>query len=266
MSEQHRAAVERAFSQQASAFEDQRLNRVFTTNVEWLFEQLALDPDYLLLDVAAGTGHAARALAPFVRGVVALDATEAMLEAGKLAAEQAGIGNVVFQRGDAAALPFMDRSFDVVVSRFAVHHFEQPSLQVAEMSRCLRADGQLAIADLVCDDDPEIAAVQNRLERWRDPSHTAMLTVDGLRDLFALAGLPVGEVQTRDIDRPLTPWLQQTEASGDVVARIGEELRAELRGGPATGFHPREQDGELHFVQRFASLTARGSHSDRPTA
>ena len=87
-----------------------------------------------MLDVAAGTGHVARSLAPRVRAVVALDATQAMLEQGK----RHGVPNVVFMRGDAAALPFVDQSFDVVVNRFALHHFEQPEVQLAEMRRCGR--------------------------------------------------------------------------------------------------------------------------------
>jgi ubiquinone/menaquinone biosynthesis C-methylase UbiE len=258
MSEQHSAAVERAFSQQAQAFEDRRFNKVFTDDVAWLFERLSLAPEQLALDVAAGTGHAARALAPFVRGVVALDATPAMLAAGKLAADRAGLRNVIFQRGDATALPYLDGSFDVVVSRFAVHHFERPSEQAAEMARCLRRGGQLVIADLVSDEDVEVAATQNRLERLRDPSHTTMLTLDGLVDLVERTGLAVQDVQTRDVDRPLAPWLAQTEAGEDVVARVGEELRAELAGGAVTGFRPREDDGGLHFAQRFAAVTAIG--------
>jgi ubiquinone/menaquinone biosynthesis C-methylase UbiE len=147
MSDQQSAALERTFSQQTSAFEDQRFNKIFTGDVAWLFERLSLAPEQLALDVAAGTGHAARALAPFVRGVMALDTTPAMLAAGKLAADRAGLHNVLFQRGDAAALPYLDDSFDVVVSRFAVHHFERPAQQAVEMARCLRPGGQLVIAD-----------------------------------------------------------------------------------------------------------------------
>jgi ubiquinone/menaquinone biosynthesis C-methylase UbiE len=256
MSDQHSAAVERAFSQQASAFEDRRFNKIFTDDVVWLFERLRLEPEQLALDVAAGTGHAARALAPFVRGVVALDATPAMLAAGKLAADRAGLHNVLFQRGDAAALPYLDDSFDVVVSRFAVHHFERPSEQAAEIARCLRPGGQLVIADLISDDDATVAATQNRLERLRDPSHTTMLTRDGLIDLIERTGLDVRDVQTRDVDRPLTPWLEQTEAGEDVIARVEDELRAELAGGAATGFRPREDEAGLSFVQRFAAVTA----------
>ena len=131
MSQEHAAAIERAFSQQAAAFEDRRFNRIFTDDVDWLFERLELGPDLLVLDVAAGTGHAARRLAPAVRGVVALDVTRAMLETGKAAADEAGLRNVVFQRGDAADLPFVAASFDLVVSRFALHHFEAPRVPVA---------------------------------------------------------------------------------------------------------------------------------------
>ena len=258
MSEQHSAAVEQAFSQQVSAFEDRRFNKVFTDDVAWLFERLSLAPEQLALDVAAGTGHAARELAQFVHVVVALDATPAMLAAGKLAADRAGLRNVIFQRGDAAALPYLDDSFDVVVSRFAIHHFERPSEQAAEMARCLRGGGQLVIADLVSDDQATVAATQNRLERLRDPSHTTMLTLDGLVEVVERNGLAVQDVQTRDVDRPLAPWLAQTEAGEDIVARVGEELHAELAGGAATGFRPREDAAGLHFVQRFAAVTAIG--------
>jgi ubiquinone/menaquinone biosynthesis C-methylase UbiE len=266
MSEQHSAAVEQAFSQQARAFEDRRFNRVFTTELEWLFERLTLGPSDLLLDVAAGTGHAARALAPLVSGVVALDATAAMLSAGKRAAEQAGLRNVLFQRGDAAALPFLDDSFDVVVSRFAVHHFERPSEQVAEMARCLRPGRQLVIADLISEKDSAIAATQNRLEQLRDHSHTTMQTIDGLLALVEHAGLSVDDVQTRDVERPLAPWLTQTETSDELVNSIVDELHAELRGGPATGFRPREDEHGLHFVQRFASITATKPHPSSTAA
>ena len=162
----HSEALERAFAQQAAAFEDPRFNRLFTTDSEWLFERLPLDPGDLVLDVAAGTGHVARRLAPSVRAVVALDATRAMLERGRAQ----GVPNVIFVQGDAASMPFLDGSFDVVVSRFAVHHFEDPAVQLAEMRRCLRPGGRLAIADLVA--DPAAAAEQNRLEALRDPSHT----------------------------------------------------------------------------------------------
>jgi ubiquinone/menaquinone biosynthesis C-methylase UbiE len=251
----HAAAVERAFSRQAPAFEDARLNRVFTADIGWLFAHVDLAPDLLALDVAAGTGHVSRWLAPAVRAVVALDATTAMLEAGRVAAERAGLRNVAFQRGDAAALPFVDGSFDVVVTRFSVHHFERPGGPLAEMARCMRAGGRMVVADLIGAEDAATAPRQNELERLRDPSHTRMLAqselaalVDGVADVIA--------VETRELVRPLTPWLEQTDADRAVADRIAAALRAELAAGPSTGFAPREEAGELRFVHRLACVTA----------
>src|ERR1700712_4411038 len=83
----HAAAVEHAFTTQAAAFEDHTFKHAFAHEMAWLFEHLQLDSSQLLLDVAAGTGHASRQLAPSVRAVVAFDVTSAMLAAGKKAAE-----------------------------------------------------------------------------------------------------------------------------------------------------------------------------------
>ena len=71
-----------------------------------MFARLAVRAREFMLDLAAGTGLGSRALAPKVRAVVALDATAAMLHVGRAEAEREGLSNIVFQRGDAAALPF----------------------------------------------------------------------------------------------------------------------------------------------------------------
>ena len=123
---EHEEAIQRAFTQQAPAFENPEFNRLFTVESDWLFDRLELLPTDIVLDVAAGTGHVARRFAPEVRSVVAVDATKAMLDRGWIEAKRAALRNVVFMQADAAALPFVDGSFDVVVSRFALHHFEDP--------------------------------------------------------------------------------------------------------------------------------------------
>ena len=239
---------ERSFTQQAAAFEDPRYNRLFTTDSEWLFERLPLTADDLVLDVAAGTGHVARRLAPRVRTVVALDATRAMLEQGREHAPP----NVLFVEGDAAGLPFLDDSFDVVVTRFAIHHFDDPRVQLAEMRRVLRPGGRLAVADLVA--QPEAAATQNRLETLRDPSHARMLELDELAAL-----VETDDVEVRDVVRPLEPWLVQTDPAPEAADEIRAALQKEMEDGPPTGFRPTIRDGELHFVHTMASLIAPGT-------
>jgi ubiquinone/menaquinone biosynthesis C-methylase UbiE len=45
--------------------------------LEWVVSQLILSPSFVVLDVAAGTGHLGRAIAPHVQRVVAVDLTPA---------------------------------------------------------------------------------------------------------------------------------------------------------------------------------------------
>jgi ubiquinone/menaquinone biosynthesis C-methylase UbiE len=227
-----------SFTQQAAAFEDPRLNRLFTTDSEWLFDRLPLTRDDMVLEVATGTGHVARRLAPRVRAVIGLDATRAMLQRGQREAP----ANVVFVEGDAARLPFLDHSFDVVVCRFALHHFAEPQIQVGEMRRVLKSGGRLAIADLVAHETE--GDEQNRLERLRDPAHERLLT---RAELERLVG--TDDVEIRDVVRPLEPWLDQTQTPEEVRRQI----RASLEQG-GSGFRPTQEDGELHFVHTMASL------------
>jgi ubiquinone/menaquinone biosynthesis C-methylase UbiE len=253
----HSERVREAFSAQAAAFEDVHHNHLFTTDASWLFQPLALDGSELLLDVAAGTGHAARELAPRVRTAVAVDVTPAMLEAGKRAADAATVANVVFMRGDAAALPFLDASFDVAVTRFALHHVERPRDVLVEIVRCVRPGGRVGIADMLAVDDETLALHQNRLEQARDPSHTGMLSAAALVALLGELGLADVTIETREIDRPLTPWLEQASVAPDVAGAIRRELRDELAGRVASGFRPYERAGELRFSQRWGCALAR---------
>jgi ubiquinone/menaquinone biosynthesis C-methylase UbiE len=217
------------------------------TDSEWLFERLELGADDVVLDLAAGTAHMAGA----VRAVVALDGTAAMLEKGRVEARRAEPRNVLFRRDDAAALPFLDASFDVGMSRFAAHHFQVPEVQVGEMRRCLRPGGRLAVTDRVADPDPEVAAVKNRLERLSDPSHTQM---PALEELARLVGPE--DVQFRDVERALGPWLAQAHASPEAAAEIRPAPRTEPEGGPKTGFRPGEAGGEPRFLHTMASVIA----------
>jgi ubiquinone/menaquinone biosynthesis C-methylase UbiE len=253
----HSQRVHEAFSAQAAAFEDAHHNQLFTTDASWLFDSLGLVGAELLLDVAAGTGHAARQLAPRVRAAVALDVTPAMLGAGKAAAEREGVENVAFMRGDASALPFLDDSFDVVVTRFALHHVERPYDVLAEIVRCARPGGQIVVADMLADADEAVARRQNQLERRRAPSHASMLAPAELCATLEQLGAGEVSIEVREIDRPLQPWLDQANVSEGVADAIRAELRAELAGGVSSGFRPHERDGELRFVQRWGCARAR---------
>jgi ubiquinone/menaquinone biosynthesis C-methylase UbiE len=251
----HADAVAASFGRQATTFEDDRLNAAFTDSTGWLVEHAVPAPDDLVLDVAAGTGLVARALAPLTRAVVALDATDAMLAAGKAAVDRDGTGNVVFQRGDATALPFLDATFSLAVTRFSLHHVTDPAALVRELARVCRPGGRVVVMDMVAGDDPEVAAGQDAVERRRDPAHRHLVTGPGLRAALAGAGLTVATVDERAVARPVEPWLAQGCTDEAAAAALRTDLAAEAdgRGGP-TGVDAHWHGDELRFRQHWVVM------------
>lgn len=151
-----------------------------------LVRESGVGPHHRVLDVACGPGIVTCAFAASAESAVGLDLVDAMLDRARERAGALGAGNAQFIAGEATALPFAAAAFDVVVSRFALHHLEDPAAALAEMARVC-VDGGTVI---VCDVAPEAAsaAAFNTLERLRDPSHVRALTENELGALFAQRG------------------------------------------------------------------------------
>ena len=90
--------------------------------------------DREMLDVGTGTGRAAFILALGGAKVTAVDASEEMLAIARQRAAEQSL-KIKFQRGDAHALDFADRSFDAVVSFRMLMHTPQWQRCVAELCR-----------------------------------------------------------------------------------------------------------------------------------
>lgn len=167
-------------------------------------------PGERALDVATGGGHTAEALARAGCRVVATDVTRAML--APLAHPRA--------LADAAALPFRSGAFDVVACRIAAHHFPNLDAFVAEVARVLAPGGRFYAFDLTEPEDAAAAAVVDRVERLRDPSHVRSWSAGAWRAALARAGLS-GEVAASVSAFDLEPWVAR--------ARMAPAAERELR-------------------------------------
>ena len=97
-----------------------------------------------VLDVACGTGNAARPAARAGARVTGLDLVPELLDAGRRKAESEGL-EIEWVEGDAEELPFEDDSFDRVFSTFG-HMFAPRHRRTAdEMARVCRVGGAIAI-------------------------------------------------------------------------------------------------------------------------
>ncbi|HET9164164.1 MAG TPA: methyltransferase domain-containing protein [Solirubrobacterales bacterium] len=252
----HDQMVKEEFARQAASFEDHLYSFGDPRVLSWLVGNIPPEDAELVLDVAGGTGHVARAYAEQVRCATVLDLTGEMLAVGKREADRSGVANVIFQRGEADDMPFLDDSFDLVVSRFAVHHFEEPAAVLAEMARVCRPGGRVGIMDLVAA-EPQHAEAYNHRERLRDPSHSRALATQELCAVMEAAGLELTHEAERDQPMPLERWLAQSNPPEDVAAQLRDELATELEGGEPTGMRAQRREGELYFTQRWAIVVGR---------
>ena len=141
-------AINQSFEIQADQFESETLQFTKQEYLDYTVESVKPCGEEAMLEAAAGTCICGRAFAPYVRTVVCLDATDAMPEVGRREAENSGLKNMVFVRGYAEELPFLNKSFDIVFSRLAFHHFTDTEKCFSEMARCLRTGGRLVMIDM----------------------------------------------------------------------------------------------------------------------
>jgi SAM-dependent methyltransferase len=193
------------------------------------------------LETACGPGIISRRMAPEVSEVQGVDLTPAMIDLARREARAAGIDNAIFTVADATALPFADGAFEGAITRFSLHHIPAPGRVLAEMARVVRGGGAVVVADHLADEDPEAAAWSQEIERLRDPSHWACLSLPRLRRLGEEAGLAVEEESTMALELDFDDWLAR--GSGGPAAR---ELILALVADPPPAAHcfgVQERDG-----------------------
>jgi SAM-dependent methyltransferase len=195
--EAHSSLIRDQFTRQATPFSTAR-PIADADALKIIVDAAAPGPGDTMLDVACG-GIVVCAFAAHVKHATGIDMTPAMLDrAGQLAAEK-GIRNVSWREGDVSALPFADASFDIVVTRFAVHHFPDPAAVMAEMVRVRAPGGRVLVIDSCASANPVKAAAFNRLEKLRDPSHVRALPLSELQNLFRAAGLGEPEIRHSEL-------------------------------------------------------------------
>src|SRR5829696_4908789 len=118
---------------------------------EELCEALDLRAGQSVLDVAAGNGNVSLAAARRWCDVTATDYVPALLERARERAEAERL-RIAFQEADAEALPFHDRSFDVVVSTFGGMFTPDQDRAAVEMIRLSKRGGKIGLASWTPDD------------------------------------------------------------------------------------------------------------------
>ena len=102
-----------------------------------------------ILDLGTGSGYLSFPIAKNnpCCDVIGLDIVNSALEANRARAVSEGIKNLSFVSYDGIDFPFDANTFDLVVTRYALHHFPDIEHSIGEVSRVLKSGGMLFISD-----------------------------------------------------------------------------------------------------------------------
>ena len=242
--------INQSFAIQAENFESKEVNFTKEDYLDHTLSCIAPTRQDTVLEVAAGTCACGRSFAPSVQTVVCLDATLPMLQIGKKEADRSHLSNMVFVKGYAEELPFLDRCFDIVFSRLAFHHFMDVDTSFSEMVRVLKPGGKLVMIDMEAADS-KLRDTEDNIERLRDPSHVKNMSKAEMLSMFAAHGLSIQRCETAEIQQSLKSWLALTKTPESVCKEITKRMEMELGGEIKTGFSPYIENEEICFDQRW---------------
>lgn len=136
----HYSYTHYASTETARTFDDLRFggpigSLVAASQAKTLSDFAGTVQDRRILDVGTGTGRAALLFARGGARVTAVDASEQMLEVARARAEEQGVRGISFGVGDAHALDYADRGFDIVCCLRLLMHTPRWRGVIAELCR-----------------------------------------------------------------------------------------------------------------------------------
>lgn len=114
-----------------------------------ILDFLPISPYMNILDLGVGSGYLSFAIAQLYPNatVVGLDIVDQTLKNNQKKIDEKNIKNLRFISYNGIDFPFDDNTFDLVVSRYALHHFPAIDKSLSEVFRVLTKTGLFFISD-----------------------------------------------------------------------------------------------------------------------
>lgn len=106
-----------------------------------LIKKSSIKSEDKVLDIGCGPGNSSSHLSRVGADVTGIDFAQEMINVA-----MSKYPNITFQQADAENIPMPEKSFDVVIANYVVHHFADPEKVFSEISRVLKPGGRFAFA------------------------------------------------------------------------------------------------------------------------
>lgn len=157
--------------------------------MELILNCLNVSPGMKIFDLGTGTGYLAFPIAgkyPAAE-VTGLDIVENALDHNRKRAETEGLKNLRFLSYDGLFFPFADETFDLVITRYALHHFPEITDTFHEINRVLKPNGKLFLSDPAPNDNDARRFVDAYMQMKKD-GHIKFYTKEEWLKLGELTG------------------------------------------------------------------------------
>ncbi|HYI15788.1 MAG TPA: class I SAM-dependent methyltransferase [Thermomicrobiales bacterium] len=131
-----------------------------------VLQSMGLNANSVVVDLGAGTGSFALAVAPLCRRVIAVDVSPAMLDYIRAGASRQGISNLEVVHAGFLSYEHQGDPADIVYSRNALHHLPDfwKAVALKRVVDILTPGGVLRLHDLVYHVEPE--EITQTIEGW----------------------------------------------------------------------------------------------------
>ncbi len=208
------------------------------------------------VDIGAGPGFTAFAVADHCDRVIATDVTPEMLEQARSLRVERGAPQTELMLTAAESLPCRDGSLDLITCRTAAHHFLSVDAWLREVHRALAPGGELILIDTISPEDPEATAWMHDIEVWRDPSHVRNLAEAEWVGAMERAELSIAQTDLSRVDLEYPDWTERAGMPEEEAVRLEQALKdAPMAAAQAFGITPR-MNGTIGFYWPILSVKA----------
>ena len=139
-------------------------------HLELIINCLQVEPGMKILDLGTGTGYLAFPFAEEYKQaeIIGLDIVEKALEENRKKAEAKGFHNLHFVSYDGMKFPFENQTFDIVMTRYALHHFPAIEDTFGEIHRVLKENGVFFLSDPAPNEDDTERFVDEYMQMKKD--------------------------------------------------------------------------------------------------